>query len=114
MSILRGDQIVNDALDTATVKLSSDRSWWTPPARRSTSPSSPPAAPGPRRQTIEAANAFYDWRTKVDESDRFVFEDRTGEGTGGARGTLGSSSFFEDASSASGDDVFNKVIVSGQ
>ena len=113
VSILRGDQIVNDALDTATVKLSSDRSLVDSTGSSFYIPEFAPSGPRTPRQAIEAANAFYDWRTKVDESDRFVFEDRTGEAPAVRVGRWGSSS-FEDASSASGDDVFNKVIVSGQ
>lgn len=112
-SILRGDHIVKDALDSATVQLSSDQSLIASTGSSFYIPEFAPSGPRTARQAIEAANVFYDWRTKVDESDRFVFQDRTGEAPAVRVGRWGSSS-FEDASSASGDEIYNLAIVTGQ
>lgn len=113
VSVLRGDTIIKDALNTATIKLSADQSLIDSTGSSFYIPEFAPSGPRTPRQAIESVNAFYDWRTRIDESDRFVFEDRTGEAPAVSVGRWGSSS-FEDASSASGDEIFNKAIVSGQ
>mgnify|MGYP000850313550 FL=1 len=113
VSVLRGDQVVKDALNTATVQLSDDQSLIDSTGSSFYIPEFAPSGPRTPRQAIEGVNVFYDWRTKVDEQDRFVFEDRAGEAPSVRVGRWGSSS-FEDASSASGDEVYNKAIVTGQ
>ena len=79
VSVLRGDQVVKDALNTATVQLSDDQSLIDSTGSSFYIPEFAPQRPQDPRQAIEGVNVFYDWRTKVDEQDRFVFEDRAGE-----------------------------------
>lgn len=110
-SILRGDHVVTDALDKATMQLSPDRSR----VEQTSGFYIPEFAPdGPRtpRQIIEAADVFYDRQRKVDEQGRMVYRDRP---TTPALKVGGwGSSEFEDASAASGEDVYSRVIVQGQ
>lgn len=120
-SVLRGDTVVNDALDKTTVKLSSDRSLIYSTGTSFYVPEFAPSGPRTARQAIEAINAFYNFRTKVDEQRRFVYADPSAAPLGtfaqcafpfATMGRWGSSS-FDDASSSSGEDLYNKVIVTG-
>ena len=118
-SVLRGDTVVNDALDKTTVKLSSDRSLIYSTGTSFYVPEFAPSGPRTARQAIEAINAFYNFRTKVDEQRRFIYTDPDYEipvsYAAHPFATIGrwGSSTFEDASSSSGEDLYNKVIVTG-
>ena len=71
-----------------------------------------PQRPQDPRQAIEGVNVFYDWRTKVDEQDRFVFEDRAGEAPSVRVGRQGPPASRTPARRAA--TIFNKAIVTGQ
>lgn len=110
-SVLRGDHVVTDALDKATMLLSSDRSR----VEQTSGFYLPEFAPdGPRtpRQAVEAADVFYARQCKVDEQGRMVYRDRPT--TPALKVGAWGSSEFEDASAASGEDVYSRVIVQGQ
>lgn len=109
-SVLRGDHVVTDALDRATMLLASDRSR----VEQTTGFYVPEFAPdGPRtpRQAAEAVNVFFDHQVKVDEQRRAVFREKPSV-PDVAVGKWGGSS-FDDASNASGADVFSRAVARG-
>lgn len=112
-SVLKAPVVITDALDKGTLLLSDDRSQidpagtavfnipdFAPPELRST------------REIIEAANAYHDYRTKIDVLRRGVFLPRptAAEVEIGAWG----GSVFDDASANSGAEIYNRTIVQGQ
>jgi hypothetical protein len=109
LSILKASDVVKDSRDRGALLLSADNSQI-----QATSFNVPEFAPpdyGTARQKIEAINAFHDWRTQVDVFGRLVFKARPtapsveiGEWSG---------SVFEDASANSGEDIYNRVVVTG-
>lgn len=109
-SVLRGDHVVTDALDSATMLLAADRSR----VEQTTGFYVPEFAPdGPRtpRQAAEAVNVFFDHQVKVDEQRRAVFREKPSV-PDVVVGKWGGSS-FDDASNASGADIVNRVIARG-
>ena len=109
-SVLRGDHVVTDALDSATMLLASDRSR----VEQTTGFYVPEFAPdGPRtpRQAVESVNVFFDHLARVDEQRRMVFREKSSV-PDVAVGKWGGSS-FDDASNASGADIVNRVIARG-
>lgn len=109
-SVLRGDHVVSDALDSASMLLAADRSR----VEQTTGFYVPEFAPdGPRtpRQAAEAVNVFFDHQVKVDERRRAVFREKPSV-PDVVVGKWGGSS-FDDASNASGADIVSRVIARG-
>lgn len=110
-SVLRGDQVVTDALDRATMLLASDRTR----VEQTTDFSVPEFAPdGPRtpRQACEAVNVFFDRQLRVDEQQRVVYRERP-DVPDVVVGPWGASD-FDNASNASGADIASKAIARGE
>lgn len=109
-SVLKASRVVTDVLDAATPLLSSDRSGVT--ATAFNMPEYAPDGPRTPREHVAAVNAFHGWRAKVDAERRMVFEPEPAR----PKFTLGDWSAFElqDASQNSGQDIYNRVLVTGQ
>ena len=108
-SVLQADDIVLDALDSATMLLSADRTL----VEAGTFNIPEFAADGPRtpRQVWEAADAFEDRLKKIDLQDRAVYKAKPTA----PRVEVGawSAMSFEDASANDGSEVYSRVIVKG-
>jgi hypothetical protein len=108
-SVLKASQVVSDALDRGTVLLSSDRSQIA-----TTAFSIPTLAfdePVTPRAVIDGVNAYHNYTTMVDVERRMVFAPQEAA----PRWELGawSAMEFDDASANSGQDVYDRVIVTG-
>lgn len=109
-SALKASRVVTDVLDAGCPLLSADRSGVT-----ATSFNLPEYAPdGPRtpREHVAAVNAFHGWVAKVDPDRRMIFAAEPAR----PKFVLGDWSAVElqDASTNSGQDIYNRVLVTGQ
>lgn len=108
-SVLRASHVVTDALDRATVLLSSDRSLV-----QSTSFDIPSYAPDWQtpRAAISAVNAYHDWQPMVDVDRRLVYRPKPSrpEFEVGAWSAIQD----DDASMNSGDEIYNGALVTAQ
>lgn len=109
-STLKASQVVTDALARGTILLSPDRSLVS-----TTSFSIPDfftLEQRTPRETIEAANGYHDYVTKVDEQGRAVFAAKPAS----PLLEVGEFTALETASSSqnSGTDIYNRCIVTGQ
>lgn len=109
-SVLRASTIASDALDRATMLLSTDKSQIA--ASTFDIPDFVLNTRRTPREVIEAANAFHNWRTKIDIIDRLIFAPRPSVPTFEVGAWSGAQ--FEDSSANSGDEIYNKCIVEGQ
>lgn len=109
-SILKASQVVSSARAQATPLLSSDVSriattaFSIPDLHFETTPRSP-------REVISGVNAFHNYLTYVDTDKRLVFQPRPTAPLFEV-GAFGNSS-FEDSAMNSGQDVYNRVVVTG-
>lgn len=108
-SLLTASTIIGDALNRATVLLSADRSGiatssFVFPAFGASEPRTP-------REVVNAANAAHNQTTQVDVYRRPIFAASPTV----AAFEIGSwpGATFEDASANSGDDIYNRVLVTG-
>lgn len=109
-SVLKASRVVTDVLDAATPLLSSDRSGVT--ATAFNMPEYAPDGPRTPREHVAAVNAFHGWLAKVDPDRRMIF----GALPSRPRFTVGDWSAVElqDAAGNSGQDIYNRVLVTGQ
>jgi len=109
-SVLKASRVVTDVLDAATPLLSSDRSGVT--ATAFNMPEYAPDGPRTPREHVAAVNAFHGWLAKVDPDRRMIF----GALPSRPRFTVGDWSAVElqDAAGNSGQDIYNRVVVTGQ
>lgn len=110
LSILKASQVIPDALTRGTVLLDPDRTLiattsFSIPDLFTTEQRTP-------REVIDAANAYHDYVTKVDERGRPVFQPKASAPLVevGAHTALE----IEDSSANSGNDIYNRVLVTGQ
>lgn len=108
-SVLQADDVVTDALDRATILLSTDRSQVA--AGSFDLPSFLLDGPATAREAIELAAAVEDRDLKIDVDRRPIFKDRPTAPIYEAQGVWGAR--FSDASLNDGDAIFNHVIVTG-
>lgn len=112
-SALTSPTLIKDALNRATVLLSSDLSQIDPTAQATTAlPAFAPTDPQTPRGVWAAANALYDWISQIDVDRRPVFKPKPTSPIF----EVGQWSPFElgDTSQNNGDDIYNQVIVVGQ
>lgn len=109
-SIVKAPTIINDALDRATMLLSTDRSQIDPNAQATfTFPDVAPTEPRTAREMWQLANTPHDWVSMIDVNRRPVFKPRptvplfeVGNWSGAV---------FKDASANSGEDIYSRTIV---
>ena len=109
VSILKADQVVKDALNRATLQLSTDQT--SVAAGTFNIPELAPSEPKTPRQMWDAVNAFEDYQSKIDVLRRPIF--RSKPTTPEVEVGSWSGMEFEDSSSNSGDDIYNRVTVTG-
>lgn len=116
LQTLKASTIIKDAVNKATLQLSSDQtnivdmaatpgSYFTVPDFSMTS--------GPRttRETVEAANAFHDFMYKVDVEKKVHFQPKPTVPSVEIGSWPGVE--FSDASANSGEEIYNRVVVTG-
>ncbi len=110
VSTLKASDVITNALTGATVLLSSDVSKII--ASSFAIPTFAPDGDHTPRENITAVNAFQDWITQIDVEKRMVFKPKPSVASlevGAWSGAL-----FDDASTNSGDDIYNRALVEGQ
>jgi len=109
-SVLKASTVVSGVLDRAAPLLSTDRSGIT--ATSFNIPEYWPDGPRTPREHINAVNAFHGWQFKVDPESRPVFQALPSR----PRFTIGdwSACELQDSSQNSGQDIYNRVLVTGQ
>lgn len=108
-SVLKADQVVKDALNKATLLLSSDQSGIS--AGTFSIPELAPSEPRTPREMWNAVNAFEDYQAEIDVLKRPVF--RVKPTTPDVEVGAWSGMEFEDSSANSGDDVYSGVVITG-
>jgi hypothetical protein len=108
-SVLTGDTIINDALDRSTILLNTDRTGITAPTF--VFPSFALDGQKTAREVWNAVNAAQNWRSKIDERRRPIFEALPSRPIVEIGAWPGSR--FDDASANSGDEIYNRVVVEG-
>lgn len=108
-SVLKADQVIKDALDRATLQLSSDRTGIT--AGTFSIPELAPSEPKTPREIWNAVNAFEDYQSKIDVSKRAIFKAKPSAPEIEVGAWSGME--FEDSSANSGDDIYSRVVVTG-
>ena len=108
-SVLRASTVVGDVIDRAAPMLVTDRS-----AIQATSfniPELAPADPQTPREVISTVNGWHNWQPKIDVNRRPVFRPQPDR----PRFTVGDWSAVElqDSSQNSGQDIYNRVVVTG-
>jgi hypothetical protein len=108
-SALKASTVVGDVLDRGCPLLSTDRSGIT--ATSFNLPAFAPGDPLTPRDAWQAVNAFHGWMSKVDVDGRPVFQAVPSR----PKYQIGewSAAEISDSSANSGQDIFNKVIVTG-
>lgn len=108
-SVLKASTVVGDVLDRGCPLLSTDRSGIT--ATSLNLPAFAPGDPLTSRDAWQGVNAFHGWMSKVDVDGRPVFQAVPSR----PKYQIGEWSAAEvtDSSANSGQDIFNKVIVTG-
>lgn len=108
-SNLKASTVISDVLDRATPLLSTDRSGIT--ATSFNVPALAPSDPQTARDFWQAVNAYHGWMSKVDVDGRPVFQAVPSR----PKYQIGewSAAEISDSSANSGQDIFNKVIVTG-
>lgn len=109
-TLLKAPTVIRDALNRATVLLSTDRSLIDPDSTVSFSiPSLAPGEPKTPREMWEAVNAYHDYMSKIDVHRRPVFLPKPAR----PKYTVGAWSpmELEDSSQNSGEDIYNRAIV---
>lgn len=110
VSVLKADQVVKDALDRATIKLSSDRTGVE--AGTFNIPELAPSEPKTPREMWNAVDAFEDRYKKIDVEKRPIYKAKPS--TPSVEVGAWSGMEFEDSSSNSGDDIYSAVIITGK
>lgn len=108
-SVLKASTVISDAIRAGTLKLSADMTGIEEPS--SVLPVYAPDGPRTPREHIDAVNAYHGWSTKIGRERRPIFRARSSA----PKYEIGSWSGAEiqDASGGSGQDLFNRVIVTG-
>lgn len=104
--------VVKDGLNQATVGLSADQSLIDPNGQATFPlPSFAPGEPQTPREVWAAANGLYDWVSQIDVEKRPVFKPKP---TSPIFEVGDYTPFeFDDASQNDGDEIYNRVIVTG-
>lgn len=109
-SIVKAPTIIGDALDRATLLLSSDRSQIDPNGVATfTFPDVAPSEPRTAREMWNLANTPHDWVSMIDADRRPIFKPRPTVPlfeVGAWSGAI-----FNDASANSGEDIYNRAII---
>lgn len=106
-SILKASTVITDAITKATMLLSTDRSGIQ--ATTFNIPSYQTQGPQTPRQVIEAVNSFHAWVTQVDVNKRMIYKPQPAA----ASLEVGAWSAMtdEDQSQNSGEEIYNKAIL---
>lgn len=109
-SVLKASTVISDALDKTTPLLSTDRSGIT--ATSFSIPEFAPPEPRTPREMWSAVNAYHGWLSKIDIGRRPVFQAQPSR----PKYEVGDWSAVEvqDSSQNSGQDIYNRVIVTGR
>jgi hypothetical protein len=112
-SILKAPVVIEDALDRGTLLLSADRSQIDPDATITFNiPDLAPDGPKTPREIWDGVNAWHDYQSKIDIGRRPVFRPQPAA----PRVKVGAWSPMEDEdpSANSGEEIYNRVLVTGQ
>lgn len=110
VSILKASQVIKDSIKEATLLLSSDLSQIA--ATEFDIPDFALTRQTTPRETIEAANAYHNYITKVDTLSRLIFQPRPAKPQLEIGAWDGSEP--ENTSSNSGAEIYNRVLVEAQ
>lgn len=110
VSVLKADTVVKDARDRATLLLSNSNEHIT--AADFNIDDLAPAAPVTPREVMLAVNAFHRWRLKIREDKKLHFGPQPNSPIVKV-GAWGGST-FEDASAGSGEEIYNRVLITAR
>lgn len=108
-SALKASTVIADVIDKGTVMLAADRTGIQ--ATSFNIPELAPADPQTPRELISTVNGWHNWQAKIDVDRRPVFRPQPAR----PKFTVGDWSAIElqDSSQNSGQDIYNRVIVTG-
>ncbi len=112
VSVLKATQIISDALDRATILLSDDRSGIDPDGTVTFAfPEFALVGQKTPREVIDAADSVHGYRKQVAVRRRMIYEPRPSVPLVEIGAWPGSA--FDDASANDGEEIYNRVLVTG-